>query len=161
MLTAQRKAQLKKIKFIASCGLCFVLGAFVPLKKIHAQADSPKEVYYLMAFMKSKAGQDPVKMEQDLWKPVHADRVAKGLLDSWTVMQPVFSGPHPYDYITIETSTSMEKLTSGRSMLPSIEKAWGPDKSKYKEYGERTENARERVGAELWVVVDGVSKQVK
>ena len=114
-----------------------------------------------MAFMKSNSGQNAIKMEEDLWKPVHTDRVANGAIDSWTVMVPMFSGPHPYDYMTVETSTSMEKLTSGRDMGSSIEKVWGTDKSKYKEKSERTGDARERVGAELWVAVDGVSRQVK
>lgn len=140
--------------------MCFLLGALVPLNRTHAQTDAPKQIYYMISFMKTKPGQDPIKMEHDLWKPIQADRVADGAIDSWTIMQPLFFGPHPYDYLTVETSTSMEKLTS-TNYVPAMEKAWGTDKSKYKANFDRTMNARDQVGNELWVSVDGVSRQVK
>lgn len=151
---------MKRLRFIGSCVLCFGLGALLPLKTTHAQSDAGKQTYYMISFMKTKPGQDPIKMEQDLWKPIHASRVADGLIDSWTILQPLFFGPHPYDYITIETSTSKEKLMS-TNYVPSMQKAWGMDKSKYNANFERTMSARDQIGNELWVSVDGVAKQVK
>ena len=155
-----KRGHLKQLKFIVGCALCFVLGAFVPLRRIHAQTDAPKQSYYMISFMKTKPGQDPIKMEQDLWKPIQASRVADGTIDSWTIMQPLFFGPHPYDYLTVETSTSMEKLTS-TNYVSAMKKAWGTEKSKYNANFERTMNARDQVGNELWVSVDGVSRRVE
>ncbi|MDQ2841472.1 MAG: hypothetical protein M3Y72_10630 [Acidobacteriota bacterium] len=151
---------MKHLSVISACVFCFALGTLMPLKNLHAQADTPKQTYYMISFMKTKPGQDPIKMEQDLWKPIQADRVAQGAIDSWTIMQPLFFGPHPYDYLTVETSTSREKLTS-TNYVPAMKKAWGTDKSKYNENFERTMNARDQVGNELWVSVDGVPRPVR
>jgi hypothetical protein len=151
---------MKNLSIVAACALSFILGTLMPLKRVHAQSDTAKPTYYMISFMKTRPGQDPIKMERDLWKPIHADRVASGAIDSWTVMQPLFFGPHPYDYITVETSSSLEKLTS-TNYVPAMEKAWGTDKSKYNANFERTMNSRDQVGNELWVSVDGVSKLLK
>ncbi len=148
---------MKNLSILAACAVCFLLGTLIPLKRVHAQSDTSKPTYYMISFMKTRPGQDAIKMERDLWKPIHSERVAKGNIDSCTIMQPVFFGPHPYDYITVETSNSMEKLTS-TNYVPAMEKAWGADRSKYNANFERTMNSRDQVGDEIWVSVDSVSK---
>ena len=120
---------MKSLSIIAACVFCFILGTLTPLKRVHAQSDTSKPTYYMISFMKTRPGQNPMKMERDLWKPIQADRVANGDIDSWTIMQPVFFGPHSYDYITVMSSTSMQKLTS-TNYVPAMEKAWGTDKTK-------------------------------
>jgi hypothetical protein len=94
---------------VAATGIaCFVLGAFVPLRHTHAQSNNSNRTYYVVDYMKSRPGQDPYKMERDLWKPIHQIRLQKGDISSWAVMTPVLAGPHNYDYITVTGYSSME-----------------------------------------------------
>ncbi len=149
---------MSHLKLIAACGFCFLLGTLFPQKHVHAQTNNHSETYYLISFMKTKPGQDALKMEQELWKPIQLERVNKGEIESWTVMQPLFSGPHPYDYLTVETASNIDKLTHA-DFAPTITKAWG--KEKYSANLERTMNARDMLGNEVWVFVDGISKRMK
>ena len=146
---------MKLISFIAACTVCFILGTFVPMRQTHAQTTAPARTYFQISFMKSKPGQDAVKMERELWKPIHLDRMNKGQINSWTVMEPMFSGPHPYDYLTVETSNSPNTYTN-TDYGELLTKAWGKDKMESN--SARTFNARDMVGNELWVSVEGVSK---
>ena len=95
-------------------------------------------------------------MENELWKPIHTDRIKNGQINSWAVMQPVFAGAHPYDYITVESFNSLDTLVKtdyGHLMT----KAWGEDKL---ESGQtRTMNARDMLGNEIWEVVESASKE--
>ncbi len=43
---------MKNLKIIMACGFCFLLGASVPIKLIHAQADKLPEAYYMLSFMR-------------------------------------------------------------------------------------------------------------
>ncbi len=151
---------MKHLKVILACGFCFLLGALVPMKRIHAQTDKPRETYYMVSFMKTRPGQDALKMERELWKPLQRERVDRGDTDSWTVIEPMFSGPHLYDYMTVETAGSLDKLTH-IDYGPAITKAWGTDREKIRANAARTENARDLLGSEIWMAVEGVSKQVK
>jgi len=149
---------MKRLSFIAACALSFLFGTLVPLTKTHAQSSAPTQTYYQISFMKTKPGQDALKMERELWKPIHADRVNTGQINSWTIMQPVYAGPHPYDYITVETANSMDNFTH-TDYEQIMTKGWGKEKL---ESGEaRTMAARDLVGNEVWVEVESVSKQSK
>ncbi len=150
---------MKNLKIIMACGFCFLLGASVPIKLIHAQADKLPETYYMLSFMKTRPGQNAFKMERELWKPIQRERVDKGDTDSWTVIEPMFSGPHLYDYMTVETASSLDKLTH-IDYGPAMTKAWGTVE-KIRSNAARTDSARDLLGSEIWVSVDGVSKQVK
>src|SRR5881397_307815 len=99
---------MKRLGLIAACALCFALGTIVPLKRTHAQNSSSNQTYYVIDYMKSRLGQDPYKMERDLWKPVQQERLKTGSITSWSVMSPVLAGPHDYDYITVTGYRSME-----------------------------------------------------
>ena len=84
---------MKHFGFIAGCALSFVLGTIVPVTKTHAQSSAATQTFYQISFMKTKPGQDALKMERELWKPIHTDRVNTGQINSWTVMQPIYGGP--------------------------------------------------------------------
>ncbi|MGI8961344.1 MAG: hypothetical protein ACR2IV_16590 [Bryobacteraceae bacterium] len=149
---------MKYLSFIAACALSFVLGTFVPLTHIHAQTSAPARMFYQISFMKTKPGQDAMKMERELWKPIHSDRANNGQINSWTVMQPVYSGPHPYDYITVEASNSLDSFLH-TDYVQLMTKAWGKDK--FESGNAQTMNARDMLGTELWVATESVSKQAK
>jgi len=149
---------MKHLSFIAACALSFVFGTFVPLTHSHAQTSAPTRTFYQISFMKTKLGQDALKMERELWKPIHTNLINSGQINSWTVMQPVYGGPHPYDYITVETSNSLDAF-SHMDYEQLMTKAWG--KEKLESGSAQTMNARDMIGNEIWVGVEGISKQVK
>jgi hypothetical protein len=144
---------MKYLSTIISCAVCFLLGTLVPLTGTHAQGDASSVTYYNLSFMKSRPGQNPMSMERELWKPIHADLLQSGKIKSWTVMQPMFSGPHDYDYMTMIAFNKLDAyLAIDYQAL--FEKHWGKDQVKTSM--ERTENARDMVGNEMWYVVDSV-----
>jgi hypothetical protein len=149
---------MKRLTFIAGCALSFLLGTIVPLTKSHAQSSAATQTFYQISFMKTKPGQDALKMERELWKPIHTDRVNTGQINSWTVMQPIYAGPHPYDYITVETAPSIDAFTH-TDYNQIMTKAWG--KEKLESGNAQTMAARDFVGNEVWVAVENVSKQIK
>lgn len=146
---------MTRLGYIVSCASAFALGAILPLRDTHAQSNSAPRMYYQISFMKSKPGQDWLKMERDLWKPIHQDRINGGHLNSWSVMEPIYSGPHPYDYITVEGSNSIDDFT--KLDYPALmTKAWG--KENFESRSSQTTNARDMLGTELWEVVESVSR---
>jgi hypothetical protein len=149
---------MKRFSFIAACVLSFALGTIVPIMNTHAQSSAPSQTFYQISFMKTKPGQDALKMERELWKPIHTDRVNNGQINSWTVMEPVYAGPHPYDYITVESANTIDALTH-TDYNQIMTKAWG--KEKLESGTAQTIAARDMVGNEMWVAVENVSKQIK
>jgi hypothetical protein len=112
-----------------------------------------------MTFHKSRPGQDWLKVEREYWKPVHTERINSGHLNSWTVLEPEFAGPHPYDYMTIETSNNIDDFTKTDYWPQLIAKVWG--KENIDSRWTQTVNARDQVGDELWQVDESISKPVK
>jgi hypothetical protein len=98
---------MRQITLIGSCAACFLLGTLMPVNRVHAQMDSSNTTFYNVSFMKSKPGQNPISVERELWKPIHEDLLQSGKIKSWTVLQPMFSGPHPYDYMTMIAANKM------------------------------------------------------
>src|SRR5690242_7308512 len=118
---------MKRVSFIVGCALSFTLGTIMSSSHTHAQSSAPTQTFYQVSFMKTKPGQDALKMERELWKPIHTERVNSGQINSWTVMQPIFVGPHPYDYITVEAANSMDAFTHvDYSQI--MTKSWGKEK---------------------------------
>ena len=110
--------------------------------------------------MKTRPGQDPFKMERDLWKPLHQDRLKNGDILSWAVMRPVLAGPHNYDYITVTGYRSMEAFGKMETAyMGAAEKFWGKDKIQTSMT--QTDQARDMLGSEMYVVVDEVSNNAK
>ena len=149
---------MKHLSYIAACVVAFSLGTLIPVRGTHAQTATPPTTYYQISFHQSRPGQDWRKVEHDLWKPIQQERVNSGHLDSWTVMEPVFAGPHPYDYITVESSSNLDDITKAE-FGKVFSKVWG-DKNIESRISQ-TYSARDDVGNELWAVDESVSKQSK
>ena len=149
---------MKHLGYIAACVVAFALGTLAPVRDTHAQADSQTTTFYQIAFHKSRPGQDWRKVEHELWRPIQQERVNSGQLGSWTVMEPVFAGPHPYDYITVESSNNIDDITKA-DFGKVFSKVWG-DKN-IDSRMKQTNEARDEVGNELWAVDESVSKSSK
>lgn len=152
---------MNRVFVAGSCALCFVLGTLVSLPRIHAQeSTATSHTFYVIDYMKSRVGQDPFKMERDLWKPLHQSRLQSGEITSWAVMEPVLAGPHNYDYITVTGYRSMEAYAKAdSSMRAEAEKIWGKDK--LQSSMTQTDQARDMLGSEMYVVVDSIGEARK
>ncbi len=78
-------------------------------------ADMGKSTIAVFNFFKQPAGKtraDHIKMETDIWKPVHAARVKDGTLKGWLFMnlEFPFGAAQPYDMITIDVYTDMKQM---------------------------------------------------
>jgi hypothetical protein len=144
---------MKHLSIIGGCAICFLLCTLMPLQRSRAQTGPANATYYNISFMKSRPGQNPISIERELWKPIHEDLLQSGKIKSWTVMQPMFSGPHDYDYITM---IAVNKLNDYMAIdyQALFDKRWGKDKTQTSM--ERTENARDMVGNEMWYIVESV-----
>jgi hypothetical protein len=144
---------MKNLGVIGGCAVCFLLGTLMPLNRIHAQMGPANATYYNISFMKSRPGQNPISIERELWKPIHEDLLQSGKIKSWTVIQPMFSGPHNYDYMTM---IAVNKLNDYMDIdyQALFEKHWGKDKMQSSM--QRVDNARDMVGNEMWYVVESV-----
>ncbi|MBV8812038.1 MAG: hypothetical protein JO033_25505 [Acidobacteriaceae bacterium] len=63
---------MKRLTVILACVVFFALGTLMPLAHTNAQTSQANRMYFTVDYMKAKPGQNPEKMEHDLWKPVHA-----------------------------------------------------------------------------------------
>jgi hypothetical protein len=77
--------------------------------------DMGKATVAVFNFFKQPEGKtraDHTKMEQDIWKPVHAARVKDGSMKGWVMLGLEFPGGSslPYDMATIDVYTDMKQL---------------------------------------------------
>lgn len=76
--------------------------------------DISKSTVAVVNYFKQPEGKtraDHTKMEQDIWKPVHAARVKDGTLKGWLLMslEFPFGASQPYDMITIDVYSDMKQ----------------------------------------------------
>jgi hypothetical protein len=146
---------LKPITVFAACVLSFGAGVVLSLPRAKAQSNTqqPKRTYIQVAYMKSRPGQDPYKLEHDIWGPVHKQRVQTGRIVSWAMMAPLYAGAKNYDYVTVETFHSLADMEN-ENYDEIFGKVWGKDKMKANM--KQTDDTRDMLGSEIYVVVDQV-----
>ena len=116
-------------------------------------ASAAPSKYLQVGYMRSKPGGNYVAVEQELWKPIHQDRVRRGALDRWALFALVVPGgtSYPYDYATTNAVSSLSALVDTypddlfRRVHPNIPLA---------DIGNRTTAGRDLTRLELWVLVD-------
>jgi hypothetical protein len=112
---------------------------------LHSQgtAEVPQYRYVTIDYMKPLPGKaaDYVKMERELWKPIHQDMVNRGRITSWKLY--IVSWPNgedqEYDYVTMMEYASFAHMESPY-VAAEMEKVLGP--AKYAELGSITTAAR-------------------
>lgn len=117
-------------------------------------AQPERTVYLKVDYMKVPpgGGEEYIAIEQDIWKPVHEERMRRGLLTNWSLYDVSYTTPDaPYSYVTINVFEDFERL----EMTPSEEIfAAAHPEGDYEAMMERTMAAREIVHAEVWQLVD-------
>lgn len=140
-------------------GLILFLFASLPalLAQEEKAAQEELPVYAVVNYMKAKAGQDPVKLEREIYEPVHQEAANRGHRLGWDLIGVWMPGgsSREYDYITVDYYRGMP----GSQDVPegeweNILKKVHPGKTS-EEIGEKTEAARDLVRQELFVWKDG------
>jgi hypothetical protein len=148
---------MKRLTLFIACIVSFVCGTLVPLTRTFAQTDQNKWMYYTVDYMKAKPGQNPAKMEHDLWKPVHAQMQKDGVITSWSVMEPRFGGTGGYDYVTVTGFHSLAVVEKEQdTVMSTFKKVW-PNKD-VNDVVKTTLDARDEVRSELFIVTDSLDQ---
>lgn len=150
---------MKKSPFhlIASLvSLClFVAGLMTPYT---ASCQNDDRVYIQAGFMKVKPGMydEYVKLEREIWKPIHQERIKQGKITAWQLCEVMFPAgtDREYDFVVVN-------LVRG---WKNIETMWdGTDEIAKKVLTkeqlarmDKTDQTRDIVRAELWAVEDMV-----
>jgi hypothetical protein len=102
---------IQKLFFTSVLMLCCIV--------LKAQSTTP--MYFVVETMKSNPNKtaEYVKMETDVWKKIHMERVKRGLIVSWSFYEVVSpSGTaNQYDFITVTAIQGFEKLENSYGTL--------------------------------------------
>jgi len=120
-----------------------------------AQPKSPK--YMQIDYMKVEPGKnnDYVHMEQDLWKPLHQQRVKNGQVRSWALygLRFPYGTDEKYDYVTVETYDRFAQLEDPYADVGQILTKLRPN-TKVEDFARQTQTNRKLVRSEVWELVD-------
>jgi hypothetical protein len=89
---------------------------FTVLDELDPKAAPTK--YYTVDYMKTAAGKtaDYIKLEREVWKPIHRERSKMGVLNDWVLLEktPPLNTVAPYDYETVNFFNDMRVLTDSK-----------------------------------------------
>ena len=143
--------QIRHFAVPALIPTAFLLGTFVNTGFTQA-APTPAIVEVACMKVDPLKNDEYVKLEHDLWKPVHQERIKQGRMRSWTmyaVRYPAGS-QRECDYRVVNTYNSLADIDRPiadvfAKVHPSVPIA---------EVGRRTISARDLTRGELWYQVD-------
>lgn len=146
--------QIRRLVTPALVPTAFLLGTLVNTG--FTQQAAPDPLVVSVAFMKV----DPEKhdeyrrLEREVWKPMHQERIRQGLMRSWTVYAVRFPGgtEREYDYAVVNTYKSMADME--RSIVDVVPKIH-PNLS-IADLSARTGAAREMVRGEMWYQIEHI-----
>ena len=122
---------------------------FTALAEINPTA--PPTKYYTTDYMKATTGKedDYVKLEKEVWMPIHKERIKLGVLTDWALAQKYmpYSSKEPYDYATFNFFNDINFLQDSK-YTEAIKKAF-PNVDINKSL-DSTNAARTIVKEELW-----------
>lgn len=146
--------QLRRLVLPALVPTAFLLGTLVNTG--FTQQAAPDPLVVSVAFMKV----DPAKhdeyrrLERELWRPMHQERIRQGQMRSWTVYAVRFpsGSKRDYDYAVVNTYKSVADMErSIVDVVPKIHPNLSVD-----ELSRRTGAARELVRGEMWYQIDHI-----
>ena len=143
---------LKTFGFTLALVFSFLAGTLVPTASTQS-GEAPKR--YLQAqFMKVNPGMGAEfrALQRDLWKPVHQERVNRGLILSWGLYGVHLPGARvDHDFVVLTELPDFVSLENSR--FPELfSEVQGMDD--YDEVLRKTDAARTRVRQDIWVLVE-------
>jgi hypothetical protein len=131
----------------------FFVGTLVPA----ASTDTKAAKYFEVAYMKASPGKDAdyLKIEQEMWKPLHQELIKQGMVRSWSLYGLQFpSGTaEKYDYVTVNAFDQFGQLENPYANFDKALTKVHPG-VKVDDFIDRTEKARNLVRSEVWVLID-------
>ena len=144
--------QIRRLAVPALIPTAFLLGTFVNTGFTQQAAVNPVVVEVSCMKVAPLKDEEYLKLEHDMWRPVHQERIRSGRMRSWTlyaVRYPAGS-QRECDYRTVNTYGSLADIDRPiadvfAKVHPSIPIA---------EVGRRTVSARDLRQGELWYQID-------
>jgi hypothetical protein len=140
--------------------ISFFAGTLVPTAHTEkSQSPQPEKApkYIEVDFMKVDPGKDAeyLKLEQQMWKPIHQERVKEGKLRSWYLfaLQFPFGTDEKYDYVTVNTFDQFAQLENPYLGFAEAVRKVHPS-MKMDDLSNTTYKARRLVRSEIWAVID-------
>ncbi len=132
----------------------FVAGTLVPTAS--TQTGTPPKRFVQLQYMKVTPGQGAAyrRIERDLWRPVHQERVERGLINSWAVYGVHLPGATvDYDFVVLTEWPTFAGLENSRyaELFSEVQ-----EMDDYEEVLQRTRATRTQVKQDIWVLVDHV-----
>lgn len=123
--------------------------------------DIDKSTIAVFNYFKQPEGKtraDHTKMEQDIWKPIHAARVKDGTMKGWILMglNMPFGSSQPYDMATIDVYTDMKQMLA--PWFDAYFKKVHPGKN-MDQLMKQTEDTTNLVKGEVRMIIDRLSWQ--
>jgi hypothetical protein len=88
---------------------------FQVIDEAATKIDHPSQ-FIVVNQVKSVSGAEGeyVKMELTYFKPFHAERVVRGVMNNWSLYKPImpYGEKYPYDYVTLNGFDSWEQITA-------------------------------------------------
>lgn len=119
--------------------------------------------YLNMEFMKVEEGMDEayLSIENEVWKPLHAEMKARGVLGTWSVYRQLYPGGYggEYNYVVINGFADLKKVTfepaeGWEELMAKI----SPELD-FAEVSNKTFDTRKLVKNELWEIIEVVAPQ--
>ena len=128
------------------------------LAPVHVRSQDQQAMYFQLAYMKVKPGKyaDYMKIEKEIWKPIHQERIKKGQSTGWFMYEVLYpSGTEAeYDFVIINAVNSwngIEHMYDG--YMEMAKKILTKDQLSFME---KTNETRDMVKVELWAFNDGI-----
>ena len=105
-----KKNYLSFCRTVSSVLIVCIVASFLPIKSL-AQENS--NLYIEVDLMKVKPGDEEnyVELEQKVWKPIHQERINKGIIVGWVLYQVMYTGADDaYNYATVNVYANPENL---------------------------------------------------
>jgi len=145
---------LRRLLIPALVPTAFVAGTVV--SAAFTQQGQPAPIVTEIDFMKVAPDKedDYLRLERELWKPVHRERIRTGKLRSWTLyaVRFPFGTEQTYDYVTVNEYNS---LADADRPLDDVFAKVHPTVP-LQEIGRRTIGARQLVRGEVWYRLEHV-----
>ena len=143
---------LRSLGFAIALVFAFLAGTLIPTAS--TQSTSAPKQYLQVQYMKVNPGMasEYRSLERDLWKPVHQERVNRGLIRSWGVYGVHLpGGAVDYDFVVLTEFPDFASLESSRYPELFSEVQGMED---YEAVLKKTNDARTRVRHDVWVLVE-------
>lgn len=129
----------------------FAVAALLVSGMARADSHDPDALYAVVHCMRAQSP-SYIALERDLWLPMHMERVRRGELNSWSLYATEYGDRSRCTHYTVETYRGREQLNSERDFEEVYRAVHG--RKNFQDSMVATEAARQRVSAELWLLVD-------